>query len=738
MLEIHRPYPGVALVVTELGSVLLGVPTDAFKATKRYCTDAGLPFPKILVAPQQMLVGAAPQFNPEFFLYDFLFIHGAAFKPELAGQRLELVLDEQQVAEVKNSLRITLTGPTLEELESYRDGSGNQLIDKPTATFLSDVALDMAIKKDGNPRSLDDMLDISKFDSRGNVELLGGSLQLQRDGENAFIIKRGRKQERVNLTVHTRVLPYATLPIPSSIQRPLKFGVKPLGTRSGFDLSGPSTGFIIWVDGKVCVYDGPVGTRYLLESQGIACDDISMIVLSHCHEDHMGAFVELVLSGNRPKVFTTEPIYRSALIKLSSYFRMPEARVAEFIDYHRVEPGQPFDNLGATFELFYTVHAIPAVGIRVRYSGAGPTRELVISGDTLHHEGLKELHEAGVINDDICQQMMNLVPQSTKDDTLYFCDVGESIIHGHPSDWAENPNRVLYYHCPDSEHTRSFGRELASPGQTIELIENAAMVRATPPRLMLALDFLNVEDPKWLNRFIDEGKITEFKTEQLLVRTGDKLDESLFVLVTGLLETTDSSAHGQSLIRPGEFFGYIEHVNAAGQSNSTIRALCPSEVLQIPVSLIRQYIEEFDLNDLLPIIQTMRPFVDATHLFYDLKVGQRNLLARQASQESYVKGSVILEKGSSGNYFYVLLDGTVAIHVNDARVAEVESESEANYFGVVSALKPGSPRASSIVAATNVHLLRLPTQTIRDLFDEDMAIRYNLTVTLDSRLGMRK
>ena len=108
------------------------------------------------------------------------------------------------------------------------------------------------------------------------------------------------------------------------------------------------------------------------------------------------------------------------------------------------------------------------------------------------------------------------------------------------------------------------------------------------------------------------------------------------------------------------------------------------------------------------------------------------------SQESYVKGSVILEKGSSGNYFYILLDGAISVHQNEEIIAEVSSESSANYFGITSALKPGSPRTTSVVAASNVHLLRLPTQTIRNLFNEDMAIRYNLTVTLDSRLRLKK
>src|SRR5688572_8695097 len=110
-LAIHRPYPGVALLVTEHGSVLLGAPADAFKATKQYCNQHQLPFPRVLVAPQRLVAEANPQFAPEFFLYDFLFVYGAAFKPQLEAERLQLVLDHEQVEEERAALQITLTGP---------------------------------------------------------------------------------------------------------------------------------------------------------------------------------------------------------------------------------------------------------------------------------------------------------------------------------------------------------------------------------------------------------------------------------------------------------------------------------------------------------------------------------------------------------------------------------------------------------------------------------------------------
>ena len=69
--EVHAVYPGVSLAVVGEQSVLFGVPADAFKAVKQHCMDHNLPFPRTLVAPQDMLVNATPQFNPEFFLYDF-------------------------------------------------------------------------------------------------------------------------------------------------------------------------------------------------------------------------------------------------------------------------------------------------------------------------------------------------------------------------------------------------------------------------------------------------------------------------------------------------------------------------------------------------------------------------------------------------------------------------------------------------------------------------------------------
>ncbi|HET6345549.1 MAG TPA: hypothetical protein VFH51_11500, partial [Myxococcota bacterium] len=279
-LEIHRPYAGVALVVTDRGSLLLGAPADAFKATKSYCNTHKLSFPRVLVAPPQMLVEAVPQFNPEFFLYDFLFVYGAAFKPELAGERLMFVLEPKQVEHVKRALRFTLTGPTREELAGYKTRKGVPAVDKGTIEYLARLSDHMAIKKENRARTVDEMVDVTTFDTQGRVRIMDGAVEIHRESQTALLVRVGGQEALVDLAIHEPVVPFAVLPPPAQVPTPLTFGLKALGTRSGFDLSGPTTGFVLWLNGRAIIYDGPVGTRYLLEHQGISFDDVDAIVLS--------------------------------------------------------------------------------------------------------------------------------------------------------------------------------------------------------------------------------------------------------------------------------------------------------------------------------------------------------------------------------------------------------------------------------------------------------------------------
>jgi CRP-like cAMP-binding protein/glyoxylase-like metal-dependent hydrolase (beta-lactamase superfamily II) len=735
-LDVHRPYPGVALVTTERGSALLGAPADAFKATKAYCQQHDLPFPRVLIAPTTLLVEATPQFNPEFFLYDFLFVYGAAFKPELANERLVFVLDEGNVEAQKKSLRMTLVGPTREEMSGYRDSGGQPILDSSTVDRLAAVAEHMAIKKGGRARTVDDMVEIQTFGNSGAVEVLDGTLRIRRDGPFDYRVSSSGAEARVDLSIVAPVVPFATLPVPAVPDTPVRFGIKPLGTRSGFDLSGPTTGFVIWVNGQAVIYDGPVGTRWLLERQGISPEDIHGVILSHCHEDHMGAFVDLILAGQRPKVFTAEPIYRSALTKLASYFRRPESEVAGFIDYHPITPGEPLDTLGATFDFFYTVHAIPTIGVSVSMRSAGGSpRSVMISGDTMHHDGLDEMKSAGVLTEEAYEQMRHLVPDASVDGAVYLTDVGEAIIHGHPKDWQGNPNSILYYHCPDNEHTRSFGHDLAVPGKAMTLIEAGSLHPATPARLLNALRFLDISDPGWFATILFQGTSRTADPGDVLVAAGQTDASSFAVIVSGSAAVLDEHGDEVAILRPGEFFGAIELVDENGEQTATVRAETPMELFEIDARLFHDYIREAGLDETVRRVWSQRPMVESAKIFKRLDLSLRNRIAKVAAEERYNAGDRIVEAGKLGDDFYLLVEGEVEVEAKGETLAHVRAEDADNFFGEMEAIFPNRPRLASVLAKTAVRLLRIQGQQVRELFEGEMGVRYSLSVAIHKRGG---
>ena len=328
--------------------------------------------------------------------------------------------------------------------------------------------------------------------------------------------------------------------------------------------------------------------------------------------------------------------------------------------------------------------------------------------------------------------MKHLVPPKTDQNSLYFCDVGESLIHGHPNDWQTNPNRVVYYHCPDNTHTRSFGRELAVPGQTVSLAPNTPHVKGAPPRLMNALRFLNLTSPHWQNRLIEEGTLSEFDTGAMITRRGDPLNGSLFILVTGFGRSTAPSEDTSKLL-PGEFFGFNEGVDEDGLSLNDIEALCPSEILEVKAELLSEYIRESGLEEHLQTIQSIRPLIDQISLFKELKIGTRNWLAGNAHHHHHPQNSIITREGDPADGFFVLLDGQVLLESSEKPITEINSNSALNFFGAPAALTPGQPSGATALALSNVELLQFSAETISDLFKCDTQIHFKLNHAARSR-----
>lgn len=67
---------------------------------------------------------------------------------------------------------------------------------------------------------------------------------------------------------------------------PPNFGFTVLGNSHGFDSSGSTSGFIIWVHKRGIMIDPPPFCSEVLRKENVPPNLIDKIILTHCHGDH--------------------------------------------------------------------------------------------------------------------------------------------------------------------------------------------------------------------------------------------------------------------------------------------------------------------------------------------------------------------------------------------------------------------------------------------------------------------
>jgi CRP-like cAMP-binding protein len=103
-------------------------------------------------------------------------------------------------------------------------------------------------------------------------------------------------------------------------------------------------------------------------------------------------------------------------------------------------------------------------------------------------------------------------------------------------------------------------------------------------------------------------------------------------------------------------------------------------------------------------------------------------LARRARFANYARGEEVVSKGSPGDAFYVVLSGTAQARGKPA--AKVLRSGD--YFGEI-ALLDGGPRSATIVATSELQVMRVPRAAFLQLTNDEPS----LTVNMVSELGTR-
>jgi CRP-like cAMP-binding protein len=94
-------------------------------------------------------------------------------------------------------------------------------------------------------------------------------------------------------------------------------------------------------------------------------------------------------------------------------------------------------------------------------------------------------------------------------------------------------------------------------------------------------------------------------------------------------------------------------------------------------------------------------------------------------------GTVVCREGAVGRQSFVILDGEATVTIEGADVAHLGSGS---FFGEMSVID-GTPRVATVTAATDITVLALTPQELRELMDMPKVVR-RMLATLSGRLRL--
>jgi CRP-like cAMP-binding protein len=118
------------------------------------------------------------------------------------------------------------------------------------------------------------------------------------------------------------------------------------------------------------------------------------------------------------------------------------------------------------------------------------------------------------------------------------------------------------------------------------------------------------------------------------------------------------------------------------------------------------------------VVNTMAAFA----LFADLTGPQLEEIAHLFDEAAFSKGERVLRQGVTGSGFYIILEGSAAIHVNGAERGTLRA---GDYFGEISCLL-GEVPVADIVAAQPLRCLSLPASDVEGFLTEHPRVMFRL------------
>ncbi len=691
------------IVHTRAGSVLVNCPPETLK----YVLANGHEVPRFIVLPEDMPAGrelgstgfvrhGINHASIEFLLYANYFVQNRltrviARTPEQAA-RLAVILQE------------TLVGPA-DPVEF--DG---------LAWLQRECRAVSYFPKISRPPLPEDLCRIECLDEAGIFELEPGViLEVGPGGDDLSFYEDGSWIATVSAAIQGTPQPLALAPA-----RPLllqQLTLQFIGGSDGFDPHGITTCFLAYlsndVETQATLFDTAAFMRQRLGNLGLSASQISEVVISHLHEDHLAGLPELLLMGDhRLRVITSDLIYRSLLRVLSSMLALPLSETAALFDYLPLNPGQPLILGDRKFEAIYAVHSIPTIALRVN--------GLYYSGDMRYDEAFfEDLVRQGVLSDERRDRLIGFAEGAD----ILVQDAGGGTIHTTVTpellqSLAAKGQRIVLAHTaegklPDELSAYSDQVEIARSGHVIALgemrikspdLEILETIEACPLFVRLSMEERS--------QLALQAQLQFWQDGEWVMTDGQTEDGCLYLVHSGLIEIRGSGQEGLTFVAGrGSTIGERDILLPGKLDHHTGRATARGDG-----QLLR-----FERETILKIAETLNlkaayeraDWLGRQPLFHHLQWVSLLDLALDFEPRRLAKGRTLFRYGDPGFDSFLLVSGQ--IDILSAREELVDSMvGPSVFFGGQAALY-NRLRNATAVAATAVEVWALPAPVLQRL-----------------------
>ncbi len=322
---------------------------------------------------------------------------------------------------------------------------------------------------------------------------------------------------------------------------PPLFGVTVLGNSNGFDPTGLSTGYVVWVNRRGILVNPPAycAARLSIE-MGIHPSLINCVILTSSHADFDAGAFQKILHEEQVVIHSTLSIYDSFIRKYSALSGLEPKMLRDASKFRQVKIGTPMKICGANSEFFYNLDSTPSLGFTIT---VGERKLLFCSGFTLAKDVVDAAAAMGVISkgrkkclsafaEDIFDRIFFDAPLSTAEGTSKILSSLADLSPGYRE-------KLLINHCASTDFPGGLVKGPDGRGEDSSLV-----LEVEPPPYILAANLIeSVEHTMFFKGLsIDHAASLVQIAERKLVKAGEQvmcvggLISSLSVMVSGRIK----------------------------------------------------------------------------------------------------------------------------------------------------------------------------------------------------------